>query len=87
MAIAGTQASDAGQRRAPRGEGRAEVNVCVDEAGRLTQEPAIIRSSGDAQFDAAAVDVAKAGSGQYRPPTADAKPLAGCLQLVINGGQ
>jgi TonB family protein len=87
VAIAATQANDAGQRRAPASERRAEVNVCVDEAGRLTQEPTLLRSSGDAQFDAAAVNVAKAGAGQYRPPTADAKPAAGCLQLAIKAAQ
>ena len=72
---------------APPGEGRAEVNVCVDEAGRVTQEPTITRSSGDPRFDAAAVNVARAASGQYRPPTADARPVAGCLQLAIKAGQ
>ncbi len=82
---AGNDAS--GQRRAPASEGRAEVNVCVDEAGRVTQEPTITRSSGDPRFDAAAVNVARAASGQYRPPTADARPVAGCLQLAIKAGQ
>ena len=42
----------------------AEVNVCVDEAGRVTQEPTLTRSSGDPRFDAAAVNVARAASGQ-----------------------
>jgi TonB family protein len=89
VAIAATQANDAGQRRASisTSEGRAEVKVCVDEAGRLTQEPALVRSSGDPQFDAAAVRVARAASGQYWPPTTEAKPVAGCLQLAIKGGQ
>ena len=88
VAIPGTQANDAGgQRRAPLGEGGAEVNVCVDEAGRVTQEPTLTRSSGDPRFDAAAVNVARAASGQYRPPTDDARPVAGCLQLAIKAGQ
>jgi TonB family protein len=88
VALPATQANDAsGQRRAPASEGRAEVNVCVDEAGRVTQEPTITRSSGDPRFDAAAVNVARAASGQYRPPTADARPVAGCLQLAIKAGQ
>lgn len=54
----------------------AEVHVCVDGTGKLTQEPRLTRSSGDARFDAAALGIAKAGSGSYQG-------VAGCLQLAI----
>lgn len=54
----------------------AEVHVCVDDGGKLTQPPQLTRSSGDSGFDAAALSIAKAGSGSYRA-------AAGCLQLAI----
>lgn len=54
----------------------AEVRVCVDDSGKLTKDPQLTRSSGDTQFDAAALSIAKAGSGSYRG-------AAGCLQLAI----
>ena len=57
-------------------EGRAEVRVCVDDSGKVIQDPQITRSSGDAQFDTSALSIAKAGSGYYRP-------AAGCLQLSM----
>lgn len=53
-----------------------EVRVCVDDSGKLTQDPKLTRSSGDSGFDAAALSIAKAGSGSYRA-------AAGCLQLAI----
>jgi TonB family protein len=54
----------------------AEVRVCVDDSGKLTQDPKLTRSSGDSGFDAAALSIARAGSGSYRA-------AAGCLQLAI----
>lgn len=64
---------------------RVEVRVCADESGRLTQEPVITRSSGDPAFDAAAVRMAKALSGYYRPASgAGEKSAAGCIRLAIN---
>jgi len=61
----------------------AEVQICVDVNGKLTGKPRLTRASGDTQFDAAAVEVAKSGSGLYRAAGADGKPAAGCLQLAI----
>ncbi len=64
--------------------GAVAVRVCVDETGNLTQSPTIVHSSGDARFDAAAVEIARAGSGHYRPASgADGKPVAGCEQLSL----
>lgn len=57
------------------------VRVCVDAAGKLQGAPSIVRSSGDALFDAAAVQIAQAGSGSYRAGTGAA--AAGCLELSI----
>jgi TonB family protein len=76
--------SDDGDRRpASPTANRAEVRVCVDAQGRLTGEPKLTRASGDAQFDAAALQVAKSGSGLYRTVGGDGKTAAGCLQLAI----
>jgi TonB family protein len=64
-------------------ERRAEVRVCVDDAGKLLQDPQLTRSSGDAQFDQSAVSVAKAGSGYYRGGTAAGSATPGCLQISV----
>jgi len=76
---------DAGQHRerSRLADSRAEVQVCVDESGKLTREPTLTLASGDPQFDEAAVNIAKSGSGLYRAGTADGKPAAGCVQLAI----
>jgi TonB family protein len=66
------------------GVGTVEVRVCLDEKGRLAQNPAVIQSSGDSKFDDAALQVARSGSGHYRPASgSDGKPTAGCEQLAI----
>ena len=62
----------------------AEVHVCVDAMGKLSQEPKLVHSSGDAQFDAAALKIAGSGSGNYRASTTtDGKPLPGCVRMAI----
>ena len=64
--------------------GATELRVCADDAGHLTQAPSIVRSSGDASLDAAAVKIARAGSGNYRPaPGVGGKPASGCATLSI----
>src|SRR5579862_1303403 len=61
-----------------------EVHVCSDVAGKLLQEPSVIRSSGDPGIDEAAIAIAKSGSGYYRPATAmGGKPVSGCAQVAI----
>ena len=62
---------------------KTEVHVCVDAAGKLTQAPTISRPSGDAAFDAAALSVARAGSGSYRAANADGKAVPGCVNLAL----
>jgi len=53
--------------------GSAEVRVCADETGKLTQDPVITRSSGNPGFDGAALRFARSG----------ASSLTGCAQLAI----
>jgi TonB family protein len=84
-AAAAGMAAGAGTGRGARQQ--AEVRVCVDETGKLTQPPTIVRSSGDAAFDAAALSVASAGSGSYRAANADGKAAAGCVGLALTPGQ
>jgi len=65
-------------------DGTPEVQACVDEAGKLAQDPSIIHSSGDPSLDEAAVKIARSGAGYYRPATtAEGKSLSGCVQLTI----
>jgi len=60
------------------------VHVCVDEAGKLKQEPTIVHSSGIASLDQAALRIAVSGSAYYRPDTSPNRPPAsGCAQLQI----
>jgi TonB family protein len=61
-----------------------EVRVCADASGKLTQDPTVSRSSGDAAFDAAAIEVARSGSGHFRAGTsATGQPAPGCVVLSI----
>jgi TonB family protein len=86
-ASAGTAAVAAATTRtapAATGSSSAEVRVCANSEGKLTQDPVISRSSGDAAFDAAALAIARSGSGHYRPGSAaDGQPAAGCVLLSI----
>jgi len=60
------------------------VHVCVDEAGKLLQDPTIVHSSGIAALDQAAVRIAASGSAYYRPDTSrNGPPASGCAQLTI----
>jgi TonB family protein len=66
-----------GAARAP----QAEVRVCADESGKLTRDPVVTHSSGDAALDAAALGVARAGAPYYRP--AGAAGVSGCVDLAV----
>lgn len=60
------------------------VHVCVDDKGRLEQDPTIVRSSGIASLDQAAVRIAASGSAFYRPDmSSNGAPVSGCAQLAI----
>ena len=64
-------------------KGIASVRVCVDGAGRLTADPVIAQSSGSARLDAAALRLAKAGSGHYLPSTEDGRPVSACYPFGV----
>ena len=65
-------------------DGASTLRVCSNEAGQLTQAPSVLRSSGNPTLDAAALKIAQAGSGAYRPDaTLNDKPLSGCAQVTI----
>jgi TonB family protein len=64
-------------------QGAAILKVCVDPAGRLTSDPTKTETSGSERLDAAAVRLAKAGSGHYRPTTEDGRPVASCYPIKI----
>lgn len=59
------------------------VRVCVDGRGRLAAAPTIARSSGIVRLDAAALQLAKAGSGHYRSTTQDGAPVTDCFPFRI----
>ena len=85
--IAGAPAPTAANARQDESAGQANsvtVQVCVDQTGRLEQEPTIVHSSGMASLDQAAVRIAASGSAYYRPDTSsNGQPLSGCAQLAI----
>jgi hypothetical protein len=64
--------------------GRSVLCVCIDEKGKLTQDPVIAESSGDARVDKGAVKLARVNSGRYTPPTLDGKPQKGCFRYAVN---
>lgn len=63
--------------------GAATVQVCVDSKGRLTAAPSIEESTGYARLDGGAIDLAKAGSGHYRPSTDDGRPVDSCYAFRV----
>lgn len=85
--FAGAPAQTAANARQDDSGGRTDsvtVHVCVDETGRLEQEPTVVHSSGMSSLDQAAVRIAAAGSAYYRSDTASNGPRSsGCAQLSI----
>jgi TonB family protein len=63
--------------------GAANVQVCVDPQGRLSGEPVLAESSGSRRIDAAALKLARAGSGHYRPTTENGAPVSSCYAYRI----
>jgi TonB family protein len=93
---AGTTPAAAGQTAAATGvalaataapnlqPGAVQLRVCANDKGQLTQDPSIVKSSGNAEIDAAAVRIATAASGSYRPPAQlNGKALSGCAELAV----
>jgi TonB family protein len=64
-------------------EGAAIVAFCVDAGGNLSDAPAIAESSGDAAMDAAAIQLATAGSGHYTAATRDGLYVRGCGRFRV----
>ena len=62
-------------------EGAANVRACVDERGRLRQEPIIEQSSGVAGLDAGALRVAR--DGRYARSVRGATPVPNCFDFRI----
>ena len=63
--------------------GATTVQVCVDAEGRLSGDPIIARSSGIRRLDDGALNLAKAGSGHYRPSTENGRPVSSCYPYRI----
>ena len=64
-------------------EGTVLVNVCVRPDGKLSKEPTVEKSSGTASLDEAAVKLAHAGSGRFKPATVEGKPIEACTKLPV----
>ena len=64
-------------------QGSAAVQVCVDPSGKLTAEPTIAQTSGNARLDEGAIKLARAGSGHYRPTTENGVPVSSCYGYLI----
>lgn len=77
---AGTAAASTAPASAAPAPGTAQVHVCVDAGGSLTAAPTLTHSSGDAGFDQAALQMARAASGSYRAAGPASAP---CLQLRL----
>jgi TonB family protein len=78
------EVASASRESSPPRDAKVELHVCSDVAGKLAEDPTIIRSSGDPGLDEAAVAIARSGSGYYRPATTlGGKPVSGCAQLAI----
>jgi len=64
-------------------QGAATVRVCVDPNGRLTAPPMNVVSSGYPRLDEGALQLARAGSGHYRPSTEDGRPVNSCYAFRV----
>ena len=64
-------------------QGTVAVRVCVNQHGRLDGDASVLQSSGSVNLDAAALKVARAGSGHYRPTTEDGRAVASCFAYAL----
>jgi periplasmic protein TonB len=64
-------------------EGHVTVHVCVGPNGTLSEDPTVTKTSGSGRLDEGAINLAKAGSGHYRPATEDGQPVNSCFPLRI----
>jgi protein TonB len=63
--------------------GAATVRVCVDKQGRLSSDPTLARTSGSRRIDDGVLNLARAGSGYYRPTLEDGEPVNSCFPFRI----
>lgn len=63
--------------------GKTDVRVCVNPSGRLTEAPTVARSSGFPSLDRGALQLARDGSGHYRPAMQDGHPVSSCFVLGV----
>src|SRR5262245_6147534 len=62
-------------------EGSPTVKVCIGPNGKLTEEPTIAASSGNARLDEGAIKLAKAG--RYVAGSVDGVPSTDCLSFRV----
>src|SRR6185312_12590433 len=62
-------------------EGSPTVKVCIGPNGKLTEEPTIAQSSGNARLDEGAIKLAKAG--RYVAGSVDGVPSTDCLSFRV----
>lgn len=72
-----------GLARRVRAEGQVEVRACVDTDGRLSERPTVAQSSGSEDLDRAALRLAEAGSGHYRPALRNGRPVSSCFNFDV----
>jgi TonB family protein len=64
-------------------QGLAVIKVCVNVKGRLMADPIAAQSSGFVRLDEAALKLARAGSGHYRPSTEDGVAVDSCYPVGV----
>jgi len=62
-------------------QGVVGVQVCVGVSGTVIEEPLVVKTSGSARLDEAALKLAR--SGHYLAGSVDGMPIIDCLQLPI----
>jgi protein TonB len=61
-------------------EGRAVVKICINTGGKV-ESAEMATSSGNPQFDEAAIKVGRAF--RFKPPTQEGRPVATCVSLPV----
>ena len=64
-------------------EGLVGVSLCIGPDGKLSKAPTVVKSSGTASLDEAALRYANATSGHWKPATEDGKAVEKCSQLPV----
>jgi TonB family protein len=64
--------------------GSPTVHVCVWPSGNVSGVPTVKLTSGNPRLDEAALALARAGSGHYKPDTEDGKPVSSCFVFSVS---